>query len=431
MHIENDKLVGSYVSEVYPENGAVTIIIVDGDSTPTREFTRYKYVQTPQLTEIGVAVKDYGCVIIPFNVINMITNNEIDGKDFGVVVNFNGAEYGISISDIIALVPNDTIEFSLVEEDTFIGATFGAEIPPFNSEDVDSVLKVVDGKLQWVKVEEPETYYISALISGNFVVCYPNTTTPVPYNKFDRGLPIRLTNNGEETTIMYPCGLAGSFTYASPASSDGTIDVQGYIGDIVNNIVKRDNYATLKCVPSFGTTDKYKVLSVNSSGNGIEWKTLTKELPTISAGDAGKVLKVNAGETGVEWGAAGEGGIPVIDASTIPPRIETVDGVQYDSSTDGLILSIGGNDTLLPAGTYFFVDEIPQTPFILKITDSYQITYAFPIYVSNVTIVNPTPGMSGIYLKNGTAYDYVYCIPNSGADFALIPSTAELGYHDR
>ena len=96
MHIENDKLVGSYVSEVYPENGAVTIILVDGDSTPTREFTRYKYVQTPQLTEIGVAVKDYGCVIIPFNVINMITNNEIDGKDFGVVVNFNGVEYGMS-----------------------------------------------------------------------------------------------------------------------------------------------------------------------------------------------------------------------------------------------------------------------------------------------------------------------------------------------
>ena len=305
MHIENDKLVGSYVSEVYPENGAVTITIVDGDSTPTREYTRYKYVQTPQLTELGIAVKDYGCVIIPFNVINMITNNEIDGKDFGVIVNFNGVEYGISISDIIALVPNDTIEFSLVEEDTFIGATFGSEIPPFNSENVNSVLKVVDGKLQWVKVEEPETYYISALISGNFVVCYPNTTTPVPYNKFDRGLPIRLTNNGEETTIMYPCGLTGSFTYASPACSDGTIDVQGYIGDIVNNIVKRDNYATLKCVPSFGTTDKYKVLSVNSSGNGIEWKTLTKELPTIGSGDAGKVLKVNAGETGVEWGAGG------------------------------------------------------------------------------------------------------------------------------
>lgn len=305
MHIENDKLVGSYVSEVYPENGAVTIIIIDGDSTPTREFTRYKYVQTPQLTELGIAVKDYGCVIIPNDVINMITNNEIDGEDFGVIVNFNGVEYGISISDILALAPNDAIEFSAVDEDTFIGAIFGAEIPPFNSENTDSILKVVDDKLQWVKVEEPETYYISALVSGDFVVCYPNTTTPVPYNKFDRGLPIRQTNNGEETTILYPCAVIGSFTYASPADSSGEIHVEGYIGDIVNNIVKRDNYANIKCVPSFGTTDKYKVLSVNSSGNGLVWKTLTKELPTIAAGDAGKVLKVNSGETGVEWGAAG------------------------------------------------------------------------------------------------------------------------------
>ena len=32
MHIDNDKLVGTYVSDKYSEKGTVTIVLTDGDS---------------------------------------------------------------------------------------------------------------------------------------------------------------------------------------------------------------------------------------------------------------------------------------------------------------------------------------------------------------------------------------------------------------
>lgn len=51
-----------------------------------------------------------------------------------------------------------------------------------------------------------------------------------------------------------------------------------------------------------------QVLTVNSSANGVEFVTPTKELPTIASGDAGKVLAVNLGETGVEWQSIVVGG---------------------------------------------------------------------------------------------------------------------------
>lgn len=353
MHIENDKLVGSYVSEVYPENGAITINIVDGDSTPTREFTRYKYVQTPQLTELGIAVKDYGSIIIPISVIDMITNHEIDGEDFGVIVDFNGVKYGISISDILALAPEEAIEFSPVTVDTFIGAIFGAEIPPFNSEDADCVLKVVDGKLQWVKPEEPITYYVATPFTDKVVITYPGTTTPVPISDFDRSLPIRGMNAGHEYDILYPLGVDGSLTYSTPVSYSGEVLVRVFVTDVANNIIKLDNSANIKCVPTYQTTDKNKVLTVNSAGNGIEWKAIPTELPTINGGDAGKVLKVNSGETGVEWGTTGGLVVHINEVGGVPTMDKTWQEIYNVFSVGGNVVIASGNSLFPPSGVAY------------------------------------------------------------------------------
>lgn len=98
-----------------------------------------------------------------------------------------------------------------------------------------------------------------------------------------------------------------------------------------------------------------QVLVVNSSANGVEFVTPTKELPTIATGDAGKVLAVNSGETGVEWQSIIAGGgyefvEKINKSSSIIPNSPSSLSYNVDINYDYIIITQPLNDVSLVAG---------------------------------------------------------------------------------
>lgn len=245
MHIESDELVGTYVSDRYSEKGTVTIVLSDGDSTPTREYTRYKYVQTEQLTAIGVAVKDYGAILVPETTLVLFTNGTLNAADFGVFVKFNDEYYNVSLSTLLATEIGATVTFVGGGLDSYATTTFNATLPPYSVGNAGQVPTVDEnGKVGWDDIPEE--------------------------------LPPVTGNTGKFLGV-----------------NDGATGVEWK--NVPNEL------------PAIGDSDAGKVLQVNSGHTGVEWGSIPNELPAIASGDAGKVLKVNAGETGTEWGAAGGG----------------------------------------------------------------------------------------------------------------------------
>ena len=245
MHIDNGALVGTYVSDRYSEKGTVTIVLTDGDSTPTREYTRYKYVQTEQLTAIGVAVKDYGAVLVPEITLALFTNGMLNAAHFGIFVKFNDECYNVSLSTLLATNIGADVTFEAGGFDSYPTTTFNATLPPYNTGNAGQVPTVDEnGKVGWDDIPEE--------------------------------LPPVTGNTGKFLGV-----------------NDGATGVEWK--NVPNEL------------PTIGDSDAGKVLKVNAEHSGTEWGEIQNELPTIASGDAGKVLKVNAGETGVEWGAAGGG----------------------------------------------------------------------------------------------------------------------------
>ena len=83
MHLEDDVLVGAVCAgnsiNFGIKDGEVTplsfiISIVDADTTPTIEYQNYKFIQSEELTEAGVAVHPWGGIIIPFEAAPNLTN---------------------------------------------------------------------------------------------------------------------------------------------------------------------------------------------------------------------------------------------------------------------------------------------------------------------------------------------------------------------
>lgn len=80
-------------------------------------------------------------------------------------------------------------------------------------------------------------------------------------------------------------------TGASPATSNVTF------GEMV---VGSTNLEVANPVPTPGSSDTNKVLTVTNSSGAFGWAAAPTELPSVT-GNAGKVLTVNSGATGVEW----------------------------------------------------------------------------------------------------------------------------------
>ena len=95
MYIDESVLCGAYIgsmSVLLDKEGNAThgiITINDADVTPTVAFQNYKFIQTEELTEAGVAVHPYGGFIIPVTALegNRRTATEPNLK---IVVEFDG-----------------------------------------------------------------------------------------------------------------------------------------------------------------------------------------------------------------------------------------------------------------------------------------------------------------------------------------------------
>lgn len=79
--------------------------VIDVDTTPAVTYQNYKFIQTEDLTEAGVAVHPYGGFIIPAGQI---------GESLKAVVEFDGDLYDADLDDLIEV--GTTITFEKVTE---------------------------------------------------------------------------------------------------------------------------------------------------------------------------------------------------------------------------------------------------------------------------------------------------------------------------
>lgn len=141
---------------------------------------------------------------------------------------------------------------------------------------------------------------------------------------------------------------------ASVAGAVPTTDVA--VTAAANKIPKADalgkidpDYLPDATLPVIATGDAGKVLSVNSTEDGLEYTSLPEgTLPTIAGGDAGKLLAVNVTEDGYEWITPAAAS----DALNAPyEAVEEHGTISVDTTiaaSDGNIhtLTVGGNITL-------------------------------------------------------------------------------------
>lgn len=83
MHLERNALIGAVCTgssfNFGIKNGEITPLsliasIADVDTTPTTEYQNYKFIQTEELTEAGVAVHPWGGIIIPADAASSLSN---------------------------------------------------------------------------------------------------------------------------------------------------------------------------------------------------------------------------------------------------------------------------------------------------------------------------------------------------------------------
>lgn len=255
MHIDNDKLVGTYVSDRYSEKGTVTIVLTDGDSTPTREYTRYKYVQTEQLTAIGVAVKDYGAILVPETTIELFTNGTLNSTDFGVFVRFNDEYYSVSLSQILATIVTAPVEFEESSLDDYPTVTFNATLPPYSVGNAGQVPTVDEnGKVGWDDIPEelpPVTGNTGKFLGVNDEatdVEWKNVPNELPnIGDGDAGKVLKV--NAEHTGVEWGAAGGGSTLYqhnvrygysASAATTKFAVNlvIINTSSDLINSVAK-------------------------------------------------------------------------------------------------------------------------------------------------------------------------------------------------
>lgn len=114
--------------------------------------------------------------------------------------------------------------------------------------------------------------------------------------------------NGQITVPETPTlnGHAASKAYVDAHASSSPIQ---YAGDII--VGNSSGQESRLAIGSAGQS-----LTVNSSGNGLEYTTITG-VPSYASADAGNSLKVNSTGTGLEWGAA-SGGSQLIKDFEVP-----------------------------------------------------------------------------------------------------------------
>ena len=125
MHVEEGALVGGVVGSVsiLPTTAvggipfkAMVISIIDADETPSLTYQNYKFIQTEDLTKIGVAIHPYGGIVLNAEVTSpLMTGEEL------IVVEFDGKQYGAELMELLEALPSTPITFELIEDEGGLG----------------------------------------------------------------------------------------------------------------------------------------------------------------------------------------------------------------------------------------------------------------------------------------------------------------------
>lgn len=119
MHIDNGNLVGAKVGSIscLPHFGedanidGIVVTIVDTDTTPTLGYQDYKFIQTEELTAIGVAVHPYGAIVV-----SRYGEDHYDAEK--VIVKFGDNEYGIALEHLLdGAYAGEALTFEPIEDE--------------------------------------------------------------------------------------------------------------------------------------------------------------------------------------------------------------------------------------------------------------------------------------------------------------------------
>ena len=120
MYVDNDALVGAVIgsTSILPTSAvggapfrAIVISIIDRDDTPKLDYQNYKFIQTEELTALGVAVHPYGAIVFDALLTGDVTEDTL------VVVEFDGKQYGAALVNIIESPAATPITFDLIEDE--------------------------------------------------------------------------------------------------------------------------------------------------------------------------------------------------------------------------------------------------------------------------------------------------------------------------
>ena len=171
----------------------------------------------------------------------------------------------------------------------------------------------------------------------------------------------------------------GAYSDLSGTPNLATVATSGSYTDLTNTPME---------IPTITTGDEGKVLTVNSTEDGVEWTDIPSELPTISSGDAGKALVVNSGETGVEWDTVS--GLPPVTSSNNGDTLEVVDGdwavTDTLATTDDRLYNV--EDMILNNRFFAPIATDAQTATLIVTDDDEAILSDWGLYVDGNDFVN-------------------------------------------
>ena len=278
MYIDDGKVVGAYVSDMETSGRNYIFTILDGDNTPTREFTTYKYIQTPQLALMGISVSPKGVITVnmeTYNKYQYATN--ITDSDIPIVLEFNNKIYACPFDDIVTVGHNLT--FNPIEDTSFPIIYNDVVIPSVTQDDEDKVLTVVDeeGTVRWADLPKPRFYYNTKYVNTNVYVIVDDLGVEVKQSEVDWTKGVIIGNEyytpieKDSTSVRYITGTDKAFKVrvftAAPTTEYSTCSAP----------------ATYYYMPTTGSSNAGKILKVNNQYRP-EWADMSSELSALGCG---------------------------------------------------------------------------------------------------------------------------------------------------
>lgn len=254
----------------------------------------------------------------------------------------------------------------------------GSSLPPYTSSDKDKVLGLAEGTVEVAVVPE-QTATISAGTTS--------TTLDAP-----------LAEAAPDEIGYYLSAVGGSEEISGTARNNGS-----------NEYTLGDSPFSLK---------------INRDG---EWGLYIDEAEAEDLSVKVRATVTQAsGSVSPAWVQQGGGGIPVYEFTDFPKRTETISGQSFDSWSDNLTVNLGGQDDVLYAGNYVFVEDLDNIsiPFIYTMDNPNDAVY---MLMPNEFKTDTTGSASGSFsLASGVNVKYGVVYGDTSTLVVFIPANATI-----